>query len=96
MSKVTYTLGNNAAWTTEIASEADQPTPIMMSSHVYWNLDGYKGKEEATILDHTLMIRAAKYLATDGILVRLVFIFKLGCADADVEAGANWGGCFNL
>lgn len=37
-----------------VAVATEQKTPIMLSSHVYWNLDGYANNETTTALNHTL------------------------------------------
>ncbi|KAI5477180.1 hypothetical protein MNV49_006624 [Pseudohyphozyma bogoriensis] len=66
--EVTYTVASGGVWTIEMSSQASEPTPIMLSHHSYWNLDGYK-KKDTTILDHTLKITGDRYLETDGILI---------------------------
>ncbi len=40
-------------------AESDRPTPINLTNHTYWNLDG---AESYTILDHHLKIEASSYL----------------------------------
>lgn len=82
MWQATYSLKENV-FRTDIVAEAEKPSPIMLSSHVYWNLDGYLGS--GTVLDHELMIRAGRYLETDGILVSVVPLHheKLELADSE-------------
>lgn len=49
-------------------------TPIMLSSHVYWNLDGYQKDEDGaggSARDHEVWIDARKSVEVDGELVRL-------------------------
>lgn len=44
----------------------------MLSSHVYWNLDGYGAEEEEQglgAMNHTLKIASSSWIGTDGILV---------------------------
>lgn len=44
----------------------------MLSSHVYWNLDGYGAEEEEQglgAMNHTLRIASSNWIGTDGILV---------------------------
>ena len=42
----------------------------MLSSHVYWNLDGFQNPNSPTALDHTLsMPYSTKRIAVDGILI---------------------------
>lgn len=63
-----YTLGENATWHIELNATANKQTPILLSSHVYWNLAAFN--ESASILDHVLhMPYADKYVETDTILI---------------------------
>jgi hypothetical protein len=44
----------------------------MLSSHVYWNLDGYGAEEEEQgvgAMNHTFRIASSSWIGTDGILV---------------------------
>lgn len=63
-----YTLGENATWHIELNATATKETPILLSSHVYWNLDAFN--ETASTLDYVLhMPYADKYVETDTILI---------------------------
>lgn len=69
-----YTLLPNAEWKLTFHSTADGPTPIMLSSHVYWNLNPQGlinlGKDDKVINEHVLhMPYASKHVKTDGILI---------------------------
>ncbi|KAG8743359.1 hypothetical protein FRC10_012163 [Ceratobasidium sp. 414] len=64
---VTYTLLRNAQWKIEIYANATDKTPILLSSHVYWNLEAYK--ETQSLADHKLQIDSSNVIATDGILI---------------------------
>lgn len=45
-------------------------TPIMLSSHTYWNLDGFQNPNTPTALNHTLHLPySGQRIATDGILI---------------------------
>ena len=48
-------------------ANASKPTPLLLSSHVYWNLDGYIDSQ--TILDHTLFLNSKNYIVGDSIEV---------------------------
>ena len=61
---VTYTLKNGAIWDLQMLSTASEKTPIMLSSHTYWNLEAYK--ESEGIQNHTLWIDASRIVATDS------------------------------
>ena len=64
MSKVTFTLdGATLVITYEAVPEAK--TPIALTNHSYFNLDGFGGE----ICDHTARIYAKKYTEVDGKLI---------------------------
>jgi aldose 1-epimerase len=75
---VTYTLSSFASGptgqvrprltTTIVSSALDEPTPIMLSTHIYWNLNAFKA--ETLLNDTTLwMPYAARWIETDGNLI---------------------------
>jgi len=64
---VTYTMGSKATWKISMHATVDKESPILLSSHVFWNLDGYK--ETATLDNHHAQFEASRYIATDGILI---------------------------
>ncbi|KAK4057021.1 hypothetical protein OIO90_001921 [Microbotryomycetes sp. JL221] len=71
---VSYTVSRGGVWTTSLHSTVTNgETPLLMSSHVYWNLDGYllgpNQKEPITALNHSLRINSSNWIKTDGILV---------------------------
>lgn len=66
----TYTLLSNATWKIRINSKASGKTPIMLSSHVYWNLNPQGFNESQPILDHVVHLPyASNYVKTDTILI---------------------------
>lgn len=60
---VTYTLTADNAIVIDYAATTDQPTPINVTQHTYFNL---KGEGSDTILDHELSINAKRFLPTDA------------------------------
>lgn len=63
-----YTLGRNATWNIELNATATKRTPILLSSHVYWNLAAFN--ETQSTLDYVLhMPYADQYVETDTILI---------------------------
>lgn len=65
----TYTLSSNSVWTTSLKSTVSNgETPIMLSHHDYFNLDGYQD-ESLTAMNHTLKLASTSWIKTDGILV---------------------------
>lgn len=65
--KVVYTLLPGAKYDVAITATATQKTPLMLTSHIYWNLDAFQ--ESANILDHRLRVAASKVIEGDAFLV---------------------------
>ncbi len=57
----TYALGGDGVLSVRYEAQTDQPTPVNLCQHSYFNLDG-----SGDILDHELMIAAEFYLPVDG------------------------------
>ncbi len=58
---VTYSLGPDGL-TIDYRAETDAPTPVNLTNHAYFNLDGCKGD---SILDYVLWLGANRYSAVD-------------------------------
>lgn len=67
----TYTVSAGPTWTSRLVSiPLDEPTPIMLANHVYWNLDAFSNPSDLTILNDTLhMPYSARYVQIDNIEV---------------------------
>ena len=70
VSYITYTL-DGMDWNIKmIAEPTTQKTPIMLSSHTYWNLDGFANNETNTALNHTLHLPySGQRVGVDNILI---------------------------
>ncbi|KAI0102443.1 aldose-1-epimerase [Nemania sp. FL0031] len=70
VSYITYTL---TGWTWDfkmVALATTKKTPIMLSSHTYWNLDGFANNETSTALNHTLYLPySGQRVGVDNILI---------------------------
>ncbi|KAL8781294.1 MAG: hypothetical protein Q9213_006069 [Squamulea squamosa] len=67
----TYTVSSGPSWTSRLVSiPLDEPTPIMLANHVYWNLGAFVDSAGSTVLNDTLsMPYAARYIEIDNIEV---------------------------
>jgi len=61
--KVTYSLNNKNELIIDYTATTDQPTPVNLTNHSYWNL---KGAGSGTILDHILLLHCDAYLPVDS------------------------------
>ncbi|KAL8665886.1 MAG: hypothetical protein Q9168_007601, partial [Polycauliona sp. 1 TL-2023] len=72
MTFATYSVSSNPPrWTSRLVSiPLDEPIPIMLANHVYWNLGAFVDPAGSTILNHTLhMPYADRYIEIDHIEV---------------------------
>ncbi|KAI0637467.1 galactose mutarotase-like protein [Trametes polyzona] len=60
----THTVENGGILRTTIHATASEKTPIMLTQHVYWNLDAFEGSEN--VLGHKLHVDASRVIAVDG------------------------------
>jgi aldose 1-epimerase len=64
--RVTYTLTDHNELIVDYRANCDQPTPVNLTQHMYFNLAGH---DAGDILDHELTLNAACYLPVDGELI---------------------------
>ncbi|KAI1460946.1 galactose mutarotase-like protein [Annulohypoxylon moriforme] len=70
VSYITYTLGKMTWDLKMVALATTKKTPIMLSSHVYWNLDGFSNNETNTALNHTFYLpHSGQRVGVDNILI---------------------------
>lgn len=70
ISYVTYTLTPHQWHLRMTAVATTKKTPIMLSSHTYWNLDGFQNPNTPLVLNHTLHLPyGGQRVGTDGILI---------------------------
>ncbi|KAL7936024.1 diphthamide biosynthesis protein 1 [Trichoderma chlorosporum] len=70
VSYITYTVQENQWDFKMVALATTKKTPIMLSSHTYWNLDGYANNETQSALNHTLHLPySGQRIDVDGFLI---------------------------
>lgn len=70
VSYITYTLGNMTWDFKMVAIATTKKTPIMLSSHTYWNLDGFANNETDLALNHTFYLPySGQRVGVDNILI---------------------------
>ena len=70
ISYVTYTLTPYSWHIRMVAIATEKTTPIMLSSHTYWNLDAFQDPATDTILNHTLSLPySGQRVTVDGDLI---------------------------
>ncbi|KAF2116225.1 galactose mutarotase-like domain-containing protein [Lophiotrema nucula] len=70
VSYITYTLTPHTWHLKMVALATTKKTPIMLSSHTYWNLDAFANPDTPTALNHTLSLPySGQRIGTDGILI---------------------------
>ncbi|KAH9910660.1 galactose mutarotase-like protein [Epithele typhae] len=61
---VTHSVENGGIFKTHIIAKPTEKTPIMLTQHIYWNLDAFQGSEN--ILKHKLHVDSSRVVAVDG------------------------------
>ncbi|PHH69126.1 hypothetical protein CDD80_7002 [Ophiocordyceps camponoti-rufipedis] len=70
VSLITYALNGRDWDISMVAVATEAKTPIMLSSHTYWNLDGFSNDATRTALNHSLHLPySGQRIGVDGILV---------------------------
>ena len=91
--EVRYTLTRDNVWRVDYAAAADQPTPVNMTQHVYFN---FKGEAGGTIEDHELTIAADRYLPTDAGQIPTGELRDVGGTPFDFRKGMRIGEMINV
>jgi aldose 1-epimerase len=72
---------------------ADEPTPIMLSGHHYWNLEAYQ--ETQDLVGHFAQFDASRVIGTDGILVPNGNLADVSGTPLDFRTAKSVGGSIN-
>lgn len=71
VSYITYSVSDDLTWDAKmVAIATTKKTPIMLTSHTYWNLDGFANNETNTVLNHSLYLPfSGQTVGVDSILI---------------------------
>lgn len=61
---MTHTVKNGGILETSIVAKPSEKTPIMLTQHIYWNLDAFQGSDD--VLNHTLRVDSSRVIAVDS------------------------------
>ncbi|PPQ81573.1 hypothetical protein CVT25_013416 [Psilocybe cyanescens] len=64
----THTVSNGGILRTQLRATASQKTPIMLTQHVYWNLDAFQDGSN-DIFNHELRLDSSRYIELDDIAI---------------------------
>ncbi|KAJ7590857.1 galactose mutarotase-like domain-containing protein [Mycena floridula] len=90
---VTYTLLPQATWKISMHAVASKLTPIMLSSHAYWNLDAYGIVDD--LQGHYAQFGASRVIATDGILIPTGELLEVAGTPLDFRKAKSIGASIN-
>lgn len=66
--RATYTWADDCTLRLDLEAITESPTVVNLTNHAYWNLAGHNS---GSVLDHTLELRASRWLPTDDTLIPL-------------------------
>ncbi|KAF9456954.1 galactose mutarotase-like protein [Collybia nuda] len=95
----THTVSNGGILKSVVRATASQKTPIMLTQHVYWNLDAFQDGSN-DILSHHLQVDASRVIDVDGNLIPTGDFINVDGTPFDFRKeqaiGARWNDTFNL
>ncbi|KNZ77615.1 Aldose 1-epimerase, partial [Termitomyces sp. J132] len=95
----THTVSDGGILKTEVYATATQETPIMLTQHIYWNLDAFQDGVN-DILGHHLQVDSSKVIAVDSNAIPTGDFIQVEGTPFDFtkeqEIGARWNDTVNL
>ncbi|KAF5383067.1 hypothetical protein D9615_004827 [Tricholomella constricta] len=95
----THTVTNGGVLNTVVRATATEKTPIMLTQHIYWNLDAFQDGSN-DILSHHLQVDASRVIDVDGNAIPTGDFISVGGTPFDFrqeqKIGARWNDTFNL
>ncbi|KAG6872448.1 hypothetical protein C0995_009705 [Termitomyces sp. Mi166 len=95
----THKVSDGGVLKTEVYATATQETPIMLTQHIYWNLDAFQDGVN-DILGHHLQVDSSKVIAVDSIAIPTGDFIQVEGTPFDFrkeqKIGARWNDTINL
>ncbi|KAF8885341.1 galactose mutarotase-like protein [Infundibulicybe gibba] len=95
----THSVSNGGVLKTTVHAEATEKTPIMLTQHIYWNLDAFQDNTN-DILSHHLQVDASRVIDVDGDAVPTGDFIAVGNTAFDFrqaqKIGARWNDTVDL
>ncbi|KAF8068039.1 galactose mutarotase-like protein [Lyophyllum atratum] len=95
----THTVTNGGVLKTVVRATATEKTPIMLTQHIYWNLDAFQGGSN-DILSHHLQVDSSRVIALDGNAIPTGDFIAVGGTPFDFrkekKIGARWNDTIDL
>ncbi|KAF8661212.1 hypothetical protein AX16_001492 [Volvariella volvacea WC 439] len=95
----THTVGNGGVLKTVVRATASQKTPIMLTQHIYWNLDAFQNGVD-DILSHKLQVGASDVIELDNLAIPTGKFIDVSGTPFDFRnaqaVGARWNDTVDL
>ncbi|GLB38921.1 putative aldose 1-epimerase [Lyophyllum shimeji] len=95
----THTVSNGGVLNTVVRATATEKTPIMLTQHIYWNLDAFQDGS-SDILSHHLLVDASRVIDVDGDAIPTGEFIDVGGTPFDFrqeqKIGSRWNDTINL
>ena len=97
---MTHSVESGGTLRTSVHARATEKTPIMLTQHIYWNLDAFQGPGSDTVLAHQLRVDASRVVAVDGDAIPTGDLIDVGGTPFDFREtqaiGARWNDTLGL
>jgi len=94
----THSVYDGGILRTKVTANATEKTPIMVTQHVYWNLDAFQGTDN--VLDHELTVEASRQIETNDINIPTGKFTNVAGTPSDfrktMKIGAKWNQTVDL
>ena len=97
---MTHSVESGGTLRTSVHARATEKTPVMLTQHIYWNLDAFQGPGSDTVLGHQLRVDASRVVAVGGDAIPMGDLIDVGGTPFDFREtqaiGARWNDTLGL